>query len=1420
VTVRRAVGFSSAPLRLADPAVIRTLAIISLVVNSLLLAPATQATQLVFTHLTVDDGLPENSVRAILQDEVGFLWFGTQNGLARYDGYEMVDRWHRGEDGVPRFFVTSLLEDREGNVWIGTLTNGIWRLDPRTETCEEIMASPGPPLTGRSQQAPHIVQDPGGVIWVAWNGYGLCRILPASGEVLWYRNELADNLAIPSNQLSAVLPDRHGQLWIGTEDEGIFVLDPETGVVRHHFHVADDPHSILSNVVTNIYETPDGRVWVSTFDGLALWMPQHRGFRNFVPNPEESQEWVNYLLQIAEGEGGVLWIGSAVGLYRFDSRDGSFRLFAHDPADPRSPVKGPVLSVCRDRSGIVWAGSWHAGLNKLDPGAQKFSYVAHDPGDPHSLDDDAVMAVCEDTDGILWVGTGSMSTGGSAGGLNRLDPGTGGFDRMVFAPQPEGVVRSVQSLAADRAGRLWVGTNMGLWRMDRGGSRPVRAFRDPTHERGIGGVPVRALAVDGENVLWVGTFRFGLYRIDLATGELIRFRNDPDDPRSLSQDQIICLEPDIDGRLWVGTDSRGLDHFDPRKNEFRNFYDPRVGITSMIDIHEDPRGRLWLATYSGLLRFHPEHGVVASFTTQNGLPHDVVSSILEDDVGRLWISTGRGLARVDPATGDVRTYDVRDGLPSNELYFAHTRRRDGEMVIGSHHGLVRFRPQLIRDNVFVPPVVLTELRIADEIIQPGAGSPLGASLPYATGIELRHDQNDIAFAFAALHFSHPHRNSYRCRLAPYDRDWREIDHRRSVTYTNLDPGSYVFEVQGTNADGIWNEEGASLAVAILPPWWQTGVAYAVYLGLAGLLFLLIYRQVVQRERMRAALTLERGKARQLAELDELKSRFFANISHEFRTPLTLIQAPLQHMLAESQDEDGIVAMMARNARRLGQLIDQLLDLSRLESGRMPLHWRRGDWAGPLRVLVASFDSQAEARGLGLVSHVPDSAEPVWHDPDLLEKVIGNLLANACKYTPEGGTITVEVELSDEATPVAPPGNGGGHGVGTPVPARQLTVVVANSDAYIPAEDRERIFDRFHRLAEAGDSGGEIGSGLGLALVNELVNLLGGEISVDSSPDIGTRFVVRLPLFLEPPDPSLQETDISVLARPDEMPAASAPAAEMSAIAESLLAEADDAVLQPAQDEAQDDQPVILVVEDNADLRNFLGSELRSLYRVFEAKDGDEGLRLALAEVPDLVLSDVMMPGIDGFELCSRLKEDERTSHIPVVLLTARTESESRRHGLRIGADDYLAKPFDREELRIRIENLISMRRRLAEKYARQVATVAPQAMPVDSADDRFLRRAREVVAEHLEDEDFTVEVFCREVGMSRSQVHRKLKALIGQSTSEFVRTHRLQRAAELLAGGYGSVTEVAYAVGFQSLSYFARCFREQHGVPPSEYPAK
>lgn len=1349
-----------------------------------------------FERLTLAEGLPDNTIRDIVQDRQGFLWFATQSGLVRYDGYQMVVFLPDPQDStsIGGRILNALLLDSRGDLWIGTMDNGVARYEAATGRFRN-WPPPGKRaggLPGRTVN--RLAEGPDGGIWVGFfDTPVLARIDPQSGAVR----------SIPAppdsgdRETIALFVDRRGVLWTSSTAGGLQSRTAQGQVVRRF--APEEP--MPEQAVMSIHDAGEGQLWILGRRDLRRFDPASEQVRVWRPEPDDLTGERPILQEMAVSPDGGIWIAAHECLLHFEPSHGTFTCHANDPERADSMPKAPSLTAHVDRSGVVWVGTWHEGLVKHNPAANRFSaYTSgHDPHRP-SLPIDSVTGVLVDGSGRLWVGTGSLSSTGPRGGLQVLNRRARAFVDWTF-PDPE--VHTVVDIVETGPDTLWVGTNRGLWRCLPRQGLLERPRLDPGSADLLEEYFIRSVSRDSRGRLWVNSQGMALVELDPVSGRGRVFRHDPNDPTSLSQNTCPVVLEDSAGRIWVGTDFNGLNLFQPESGTFQRFFDPQSGLVNVTDLVEGADGRLWIGSIAGLLSFDPASGRVVEIVGHaQGLPNDLVGSILQDDDGHLWLSTGRGLVDYDPATAAMRIFDAMDGLPSEDVHFAHYAAPDGTLYFGGHKGLLTFHPKLVDlHRSFHCPVVLTEVRLFDRPLEIGPGSGLDRSAPLATGIDLPWNRNQLTFAFAALDYARPPRNLYRFMLGGHDQDWRRPGPDRQATYTNLSPGRYRFRVQATNSEGVWSDREVDLPIRIRHPWWASPLAYAIYLTAAVAALALGFRLATLRIQRSADIRIRMAELRKLRELDKIKSRFFANISHEFRTPLTLIQGPLHRLEREPKSGDAqLFGMMRRNARRLGQLIDQLLDLSRLESRRFPLNWQPLDAFGQMRVLGASFQSLAQMEGLDYRATIPAGSAPCLTDPDLLEKVTANLLTNAFKYAPMGAAVWLDVSLGPE-TPVQ------ARGAGVQPQAarryRDLKIEVGNTGSFIPPPEQQKIFERFYQMAGGAESS-RGGSGIGLALIKELADLLGGSVSLDSDPERGTVFTVTLPVYATdtpiPLDgPAPPELD-GFLPDPASRPGAGGDRPDR---------------------ETAGAEPLLLVVEDDADLRTYLFDTLRHDYRIVLAKDGDEGMEAAFTEVPDLIVSDVMMPLRNGFELCAAVKKDERTSHIPVVLLTARTESASRITGLESGADGYLAKPFEPAELLAQIRNLIEQRRLLRERWATTVQAfplLPPEDMEgIVSSDVKFLQRISAIARESIDDSEFTVPQFAREVGMSRSQLHRKLTALTGLSASAFLRTIRLQRAAELLKAGYGNVTEVAYATGHKSLSHFSKIFREEFGVPPSEY---
>ncbi len=1414
-------------------------------------APRLEAQQpdevLSFRHLTIADGLSQNSVSAIVQDRRGFLWVGTKDGLNRYDGHAFLtfhhDPFDRGSlsDGE----VTSLLVDGGGTLWVGTRRGGLNRFDRRREAFHRHAGGPRRAITS-------IREDASGYLWIGSDGEGLFRFDPrpeTHSQHVWRRfaHDPGDPRSLDSDRVHAVLIDRAGTVWAGTE-VGLNRLDGRGSAAGFIRYAADPaaPDGLIDAPVTALLEDSGGRLWIGSLPGLSVLDADRRRTMHHYHRYRVHRYGWGRAIQLLEALDGRIWLSTHAELMRFDPVSGTFAYFRHDPDDPRSINSDLPTALFQDRSGVLWVGTNGFGLNAHDPKASRFRSVRAPRTGESRLSGFSVHTIFEDSGGDLWV---------DAGVLYRRDRRTGAFRSYeTTSDQPHDFGNAgVWSIAEHPEGVLWAGTYAGLFRHEAATGRTRRFGHDPTRPEGLPEQVVFDVHRDREGAIWVVTERYLARLDDPGSGRFTAYRYEAG-PTS-GQWTFPSLHEDSAGNFWFGS-NRGLLRFDRRSATFRRYRnDPgnpatlaHDGVRSILPDPRRPHEFLWIGTAGGGLdRFDMERETFVHHTRRQGLPNDVVYGVLADDAGALWLSSNRGLSRFDLETGTFRNFDSEDGLQSDEFNSgAYFRGPSGELYFGGIYGFTHFHPERVEDNLHVPEVVITGFRRGNEReTVRDSGTVLSVAISEADTLRLSHKDGFIAFEFAALDFSAPRKNRYAYRMVGLNDRWIESGGVRSATYANLPPGRYTFQVRASNNDGIWNERGASLAVLVAPPWWRTWWAYAAYgLILLGAAYGL-RRHELGRLRLERRLEIQRLKSEKLRDVDRAKSRFYADISHEFRTPLTLTLGPLDDLRAGlhgplSPAMRDQVELARRSAGRVLELIDQILELARLEARRTPLHARRVDLRESVRRVAQSFAPLAERESLTLDVRVPAGPVALHADPEQLEKVFSNLLSNALKFTLAGGTVRVSVETDETSARVA----------------------VRDSGPGIPAGELERVFDRFHR-ADGPATRWQPGTGIGLALARELVELHGGSLRVESEEGFGSTFTATLPLGTAhlradqlvgveeeigareaaevPAVPVAEDLRAGEAAR-DHMADYACPSAvssandasgpsasggrENAALWKGAAPEGDagDGDAEPENDVTTDDDvTTALLVEDNADVRAYLKRHLADIYRVLEAPDGETGLQMARTGLPDIVISDVMMPGMDGHALCQALKEDPETDFIPVVLLTARAGIENRVAGLRTRADDYVTKPFDVPELLARVQNLIASRKRLRERFSttapgRSLA-LHPSLVEVEPADERFLEQVREAIEVHLGDESFSVERLAREVSHSRGHLHRRLRALLDETPSALIRRMRLERAAQLIEGEAGSIGSIAYAVGFKSVAHFSNRFQDHFGVRPSKYVA-
>ena len=882
---------------------------------------------------------------------------------------------------------------------------------------------------------------------------------------------------------------------------------------------------------------------------------------------------------------------------------------------------------------------------------------------------------------------------------------------------------------------------------------------------------INDICQDASGCIWVGTWFQGLFKIippvtvspsGVARGEATRnYKFDPALPKDLGTNPILSLcAPRIrkTAKLWIGTDGGGL--FGLMDNE--NSADG----SSERFVH---------------------------YTKADGLPNDIIWGILDDDRGNLWISTQNGFSKFDPQSGIFNNYNQVDGVPRQKfVWLSRHKGRNGELYFGTR-GLLAFHPDSITDNPFIPPVVITDFKLFNKPVPIGGNSPLKKSITETTELELSYRENYLSFEFAALNYINTEKNRYKYMMKGLDKDWIDAGQTRVASYTSLRHGEYTFKVMGSNNDGVWNEKGASINILIHPPPWLTWWAYTCYGFIVAGIILWYRRYLLNRAKLRTAIEMERMEKEKVEELDHMKSRFFANVSHEFRTPLTLILGPIDDLVENRSKRAELtwdnVGIIRRNARRLQKLINQILDISRLETGAVKLRVSEGDLTEFIRTIILSFLSLTESKQIRYEYDLPEKDQNLWFDNDKVEKILTNLVSNAFKFTPAKGSITVSLQyLSSPGSPSAD----------------FAEITVTDTGRGIPGDKLGNIFDRFYQVHESGMHGEE-GTGIGLALTRELVELCRGEIRVESEVGKGSVFTVKLPvsreLFTEEEIISIDPENIT----------------RKKLIESSVDTEKSEAV-ETGEDHLKNaprDAPIVLIVEDNADLRNYISGNLCDSYRIIMAENGREGLHCAIDQVPDLIISDLMMPEMDGMEMCRELKTDERTNHIPVIMLTARADRGSKLEGLETGADDYIIKPFDNKELTVRVRNLIEQRKRMRDKFRKEFLSDSA-GMDV-TYEDQFLNKLTVILNKYISSDDFRIDLLTDELHMSRSQVFRKINAITGYTPNDLIRNLRLKKAASLFRSGHKHVAQVMHQVGFNSQSYFGQCFHELYGMTPKEY---
>ncbi|MCO6493528.1 MAG: response regulator [Phaeodactylibacter sp.] len=1310
-------------------------------------------------HLTLEDGLRQSSILALFQDSHGIIWIGTEDGLHKYDGYTFTVFAHQPGDAhtLSNSSVNSIVEDGFGNLWVGT-DYGLNQFDLATESVRRVFLIDSASVSRQFHRVRHLVYDGAdSLLWIGTNG-GLRQLKPAS------RGKGAMSVTPPPfigpginrTAILRLFLDSENDLWFGTAS-GI-------GKVEREYGKAYYPFIREQQFVFDLVEDGKGYIWCSSNRDVKAF---HKDSLGMEARPVIHRDSINfeYNIPLCKDKSGHIWAATVKGLFQFNSGNGNIITTIKEYDTERRPTLPQYTTMIQDSSGVFWIGAY-GGIRILNLNEQRFNHFRA----PQALEGSSrfVRSVYEDDEGTTWFGT-------QIAGLYHLRKGElipKRFDLGMPVPAV------IEAIAGTPGGEIWVGTNVnGLLRLNKknGAAAKVVFPQNLRDKPGTRPDLVTSILIGREGFIWIGG-EGGLFWYDPRRETFLYATTPLDYPvtiRSIAQDSA--------GMLWIGTLESGLFQFGPGSI---NNPDPTLlpvpirgegadyGEYNRINhIFCSPTGALWLSTYGGgLVKMDVAADTFSFFNSSNtDLPDDIIYGALEDEKGFLWVSSNKGIARLDPRNRDVWAFDYRDGLQSNEFNSGVCfKTKTGKMYFGGINGLNAFWPEKIAKNECSPPVAFTDFRIDYESVPIGEQSVLKKHINCTDTLILRHWQNNLSFEVAALNYYIPEKNQYKYRLAPYDEDWVESGTRRFFSYTNLGPGTYTLEVKGSNHDGVWNTHARQMTIIIRPPWYWNAFAQFIYLLLLALAIYGFYRFQLSRRLAEREAQLAIREARRLREHDELKSRFFANVSHELRTPLSLIYGSAEMI----QGNGAFRGQILHNARILQNQTQKILDLARLEASRIKLSLIQDDAVNLLRNICASFAVLANRKKIDLQYHSTEQEMLMDLDPERLQQVISNLLSNALKFTSEGGAVKMYAEKITE--------NSGPW----------LKIAVQDTGVGIEEANQDKIFERYFQESNSGVQV-QPGAGIGLSLAKGLVELMGGRIRVQSEKGTGAIFTVLLPATQK------AERKPAELALP-EIEAVSPPPV-------------------PADDKTSlaDKKTTILIIDDHPGILQHFRFLLKKDYRLLFAADGQSGIDKAIRSVPDIVISDIIMPEKNGYEVCETLKDNPITNHIPIILLTAKDGPDPKQLSLEKGADAFLAKPFEKEELSARLRNLIRLQKILQEKYAKTIFIRFTEEEN-GLAGDPFMEAILTVIEEKYSDEHFGAPQLCQSVPYSRAQVFKKVKATTGRSVNEFINLYRLRKARPLIEDTALPISQVAYQVGFGNPDYFTKKYKKEYGEAPVE----
>lgn len=1323
-----------------------------------------------FQHIGVNEGLSQSTVLGITQDKQGNLWIATHDGLNKFNGSDFTiyrnNTWE--SRSIAGNVIHTCLNDSRNRIWAGTNV-GLSLYDPTDESFSNFICKQQEKMLGIRE----IVEI---------DEHRLL-VVPSKGSKLqiFHTNTRQFGDEPLHSQLTSVIPTtinrQDSSIYIGSY-QGIYVYSILNNTIRHITSPALENTQILT-----ILQQGNKALWVGT-EGKGLFridLNNNKTIHFFHSPGQKNGISSNYVRSLAFDSQNRLWIGTSQALDIYDDKSGTFSNHTSNLQEHGSLSQTSVRSIFMDSQGGMWIGTFYGGLNYYHLLRNRFQNI-QSTLQSNSLNNNTIGCLYEDENQNLWIGTNN-------GGVNCYDPHSQSFTHYT---QKQGLrANDIKSLYIDKENDLvYIGTHSGgLNILHRKSGRIKTAYEGSSKN-------IYDIEPTEDGRLWMaGATVLKCFDPRLNKSTNLRLSADG---KPLPQETFRNFLRDSKRRLWIGG-SKGMAIYTENKGELTVCTllpaDSPLNRVAVNHVFEAKNGIFWIGTSNGIYSFDEQTKNVKQYTTDQGLPNNTVHCILEDASGRLWLSTNKGISCLNPENETFRNYNSKDGLASDEFIDnAGCRGSNGKMYFGSINGIVVFHPDRMLDNQYIPPVIITRLKLFNEVVHAGDNTGiLEKNISETKYITLSAGQSMFSLDFAAPNYISSGQNTYAYMLQGFDSDWRYTTNQRTVSYSNLPHGTYHFLVKAANNDGKWNETPTKLTITMLPVWYKTWWATLLYMLFFIAVFYAIFRYFWMRKTMEAQLQMERIDKERQQEVNEMKLRFFINISHELRTPLTLILAPLQEVMPKINDLwiQKQLEYVHRNTNRLLHLVNQLMDYRRAELGVFHLKVKPCSIHQTIEKVIFFYSRMAQQRQIEYTFNSELKDRNILCDPNYIELIANNLISNAFKYTGNGKSITIN--LKEENNLLLLQVKDTGHGIST--------------------DKQKKIFERFYQADSE-----HFGSGIGLSLVQRLVDLHHGEIKLESEKGKGSEFTVILPTDLSA---YTQEEIAENQKNTDEQQNYTTNEQTMYLIGaennehSAVTAEEQIDSVQHVTDKEQHKE-TILLVEDNVDIQQYLSEELGKIYHILQASNGEEALTLIKGREIDLILTDVMMPVLDGIQMCKRIKQNINTCHIPIIMLSAKTDIKEQLEGLQIGADDYIPKPFSMEIVKAKIKNLFLTRYRAIKHYNNSIE-IEPEQMHLHPLDEEFLNRAVAIMEKYMDDIEFTTEKFARELCMSRSSLHVKMKALTGETTNDFIRKIRFNRAGQLLKEGRYTVSEVSLMVGFSTPAYFTNCFKKFFGCLPSEY---